>query len=65
MGQSVGDRLREVADRLDAKGEDLKEGAKAALGRVAAQLEAIADKVEAGEDVEDGGPVVDNTLPGQ
>lgn len=78
MGESIGDRLREVAGRLDEAGEDLKAGAKAALSMLAARLEAIADKIEAGEDVDEsaadedadegadeGAPRPDNTLPGE
>lgn len=52
MGQSAADRLREVADRLEAKGEELKDQAKAGLGKAIARLEEIADKIEAGKEDE-------------
>lgn len=56
----AGQRLREVADRLDEMGEDFKGKAQEAIERTIARLEALTDKAESGEEItpedEDGLP---------
>jgi hypothetical protein len=51
MGQSIGDRLRELADRFDTLGEDLKQESREVIGTVIGRLQGLLDKTEAGEDV--------------
>jgi hypothetical protein len=47
------DKLRELADRLEAKADETRGKSAAALANVVVKLESIAAKIEAGEEVED------------
>jgi hypothetical protein len=51
MGQSIGDRLRELADRADALGDDLKAQSREVLGTVIGRLQGLLDKAEEGDDI--------------
>jgi hypothetical protein len=51
MGQSIGDRLRELADRADTLGDQLREGSREVLGTVIGRLQGLLDKAEEGEDI--------------
>jgi hypothetical protein len=50
---TASERLREVADRLEAKRDEAKGRSAEALGRVVLKLEDIAAKIEAGLEVDE------------
>jgi hypothetical protein len=50
---NAGDRLREVAAKLDARAEEARGKSAEALDRVVLKLEEIATRLEAGEEIGD------------
>lgn len=52
MGQSIGDRLRELADRLDTAADNIKDTVRSGLNDLLLRLEDLTDKAEAGEEAE-------------